>query len=227
MVFDRDWTKGSIIRNLLSLSWPMIINEALWSLGFIIDMIWVGKLGSAPIAAVGVAGIIVMVSMTAIFGLSVGARAMIARFVGADDASGANHVTQQAFVINGTIAIIVATTGFFFAEPILGLLGLKADVAAEGTAYLRIQFVGSVAMSFWVITESVMYASGDGINPMKITIAARLVHTVLTPFLVLGWWIFPRMGVSGAAMSNLIAFSAGMGLGLWFLFTRRTRLRLT
>jgi len=225
--FERDWTKGSIVRNLLSLSWPMIINEGLWAIGFTIDMIWIGKLGSAPIAGVGVAGLVVMMMMTAIFGLSVGTRAMIARFVGANDIARAIHVAQQSFIINSVYAFVVALIGILFAEPILNLFGLEPDVVAEGASYLRIQFVGSVAMSFWVIIESIMYASGDGVTPMKITFIARCVHIAFVPFLVLGWWIFPRMGVSGAALANLIAFSVGMGLGLWFLFTGRTRLRFT
>ena len=54
--FARDWTKGSIIGNLLSLSWPMIISNSLNMLGPTIDMVWVGRLGAVSIAAVGVAG---------------------------------------------------------------------------------------------------------------------------------------------------------------------------
>ena len=52
----RDWTQGSIVGNLLRLSWPMVISNSLMMLGPTIDMIWVGKLGSAAIAGVGVAG---------------------------------------------------------------------------------------------------------------------------------------------------------------------------
>ena len=58
---DRDWTKGSIVRNLWSLSWPMLVSGSLNMLGPTIDMIWVGKLGAASIAGVGVAGMVVMV----------------------------------------------------------------------------------------------------------------------------------------------------------------------
>ena len=54
--FDRDWTKGSIMRNLLSMSWPMIITNSLMMLGPTIDMVWVGRLGAASIAGVGVSG---------------------------------------------------------------------------------------------------------------------------------------------------------------------------
>lgn len=225
--FDRDWTKGNIFRNLWSLAWPMIITDSFWAVGLTVDMIWVGKLGAAAIAGVGVAGIIVMLAMAARWGLSAGTRAMVARFIGAGDEKGANHVAQQAFVISGIYAITMATIGVFFAEPILSLIGLEADVVVEGAAYLRIQFVGSAAMSFWMMGEAIMRASGDAVTPMKVTIVARFVHLVLAPFLIFGWWIFPRLGVSGAATANLVGYSLGMALTLWFLFTGRTRLWLT
>ena len=225
--FNRNWTKGSIARNLLSLAWPMIITDGFQLLGPTIDMIWVGRLGAASIAGVGVAGIIVMLAMAARMGINMGVRAMVARFVGAGNEKGANHVAQQSFVISGIYAITMATIGVFFAEPILNLMGLEADVVVEGAPYLRIWFVGAAAMSFRVVTVGIMQASGDAVTPMWITILFRFVHIVLAPFLIFGWWIFPRLGVSGAALGNVVAQSLGMFIGLWILFTGRTRLRLT
>jgi len=225
--FGRDWTKGSIIRNLLSLSWPMIISSSLGIIGPTIDMIWVGKLGAASIAGVGVGGIAVMLVMAGRMGLSAGMRAMVARFVGAGDNKGAIHVSQQAFVTSAAYAIVMAAVGIFFAEPILLLLGLEADVVAEGAAYMRILFIGSAAMSFRLMAEGIMQASGDAMTPMKIAFLFRFSHIVLSPFLIFGWWIFPRMGVSGAAMANVISQSLGTAIGLWFLFSGRSRLRIT
>ena len=43
MQSQRDWTQGSITRNLLTLSWPMVVTEGLYMLGISIDMIWVGR----------------------------------------------------------------------------------------------------------------------------------------------------------------------------------------
>ena len=51
---DRDLTKGSIIGNLWSLSWPMTISSTIMMLGPAVDMIWIGKLGPASIAGVGI-----------------------------------------------------------------------------------------------------------------------------------------------------------------------------
>ena len=223
----RDLTKGSIFRNLLSLSWPMIVSNALNMLGPTIDMIWVGRLGSASIAGVGVAGIAVMMMMSAMMGLSIGLRAMVARFIGAGDVGSANHVARQAFIMSAVFAIVMASIGIFFAESILVLLGLQPDVVAEGTVYMRILFVGTIVMSSWMVTESIMQASGDAMTPMKISVPVRLFHVVLCPFLIFGWWMFPRLGVSGAALTNIISQSLGLILGAWVLFSGRSRLRLS
>ena len=225
--FRRDWTKGNVFHNLLRLSWPMVVSSTLMMLGPTIDMIWVGRLGPASIAGVGVAGIAVQLMIAGMMGLTQGMRAMVARFVGAGDVRGANHVARQGFAISAAFAILMAGIGIYFTEPILGLFGLEADVVTEGTAYLRIMFVGMAAMTFRMTAESIMQASGDTINPMIIAIFYRTIHIALCPFLIFGWWLFPQMGVSGAAMTNIVSQSLGLVFALWILFKGRSRLRLT
>jgi Na+-driven multidrug efflux pump len=156
---ERDWTEGSIIRNLLALSWPLMISQGLNMIGPTIDMIWVGKLGPAPIAGVGVAGMVVMFMMSAMMGLAVGTRAMVARYVGANDADGANNAARQAFVIGACFAAVMVTIGIYFSEQILILLRMEAEVVAEGAAYMRIMFVGAAAMTFRMLTEGIMLPS--------------------------------------------------------------------
>ena len=196
-------------------------------LGPTIDMVWVGRLGAAAIAGVGVSGMAVMLLNSMMMSLNMGARAMIARFIGAGDEPGANHVARQAFIIIGFFAAIIVPVGLFLAEPILRVIGLEADVVAEGAAYMRILFVGAASMSFRMLTEGLMQASGDTRTPMWVNIAFRGFHIVLCPFLIFGWWIFPELGVRGAAFTNVFSQSLGLILGLIALFSGRTRLRLT
>jgi len=205
----------------------MTISSSLNMLGPFIDMIWVGRLGAASIAGVGIAGMAVMLVNSAMMGLNMGMRAMVARFVGADDVEGANHVARQAFVISASFATVMAVIGIFLAETILRLLGVEADVVAEGAAYMRIMFVGSMAMSLRMVAESTMQAAGDAMTPMRIMIVSRILHVALCPFLIFGWWILPRFGVSGAALTNVLSQGLGLTLGLWVLFSGRTRLQLT
>ena len=76
---DKDWTQGSIPRNLWSLSWPMVITNSFMMLGPTIDMIWVGKLGSASVAGVGVSGMAVQMVGGAMMGLAMGMRTVVSR----------------------------------------------------------------------------------------------------------------------------------------------------
>ena len=226
-VVGRDWTEGSIFRNLLSLSWPMMVHESFYMIGQVVDMIWVGKLGPASIAGVGIASVTAMISESAMMGLVIGVTATIARFMGAGDTRGANHVAIQAFVISFAYGAVATGVAVPLAKPILGLFGLEDAVVVEGVAYMRTLFAGSLAMSFWFMGLSIMRASGDSVIPMRISISVRCIHVLLDPFLIFGWWVFPRMGVSGAALSNVVAQALGMSISLWILFSGRTRLRLT
>ena len=224
---DRDWTQGSILGNLWSLSWPMTVSTTIRMMGPTFDLIWIGKLGAVPLAGVGVASMLVMMVNSARMGLQTGTRAMIARFIGAGDEQGANHVAQQAFVISVIFSIIVAAIGVFLAESTLRVLGLEEEVIREGAVYMRIQFVGMVFMSFWMMSQGIMEASGDAMTPMRITIGTRLLHLILAPTLIFGWWIFPSLGVAGAALANIADTSVAVAIALWILFSGRSRLRPT
>jgi len=227
IVRGRDWTQGSIFKNLLLLSWPMAITQSLMTLGPTIDMIWVGKLGPLAIAAVGVSGVAVQLAQGAMMGLTTGMRALIARFIGAKDMELANRVAQQAIVVSMIYSIIIAIVGVFYSEEIVSLVTKDADIISVGAAYLRIQFIGGATMSFRMMMDSIMQASGDAMNPMQIAIVFRIFHIVLCPFMIFGWWIFPELGVRGAAYTSVISQSIGVILGLRVLFGARSRLHLT
>ena len=220
--FDRDWTQGSITGNLIKLAWPMIVSSVLNMLGPTIDMIWVGSLGSDAIAGVGVAGIAIGLVMSAIMGLSMGMRAMIARFIGAQDRESANHVAIQAFVMGAVLSLIVAMIGLFCTESIMRLFDLEEGVILEGTIYLKIVFLGAVVMIVRMMCESAIQSAGDAVTPMWISVVFRFFHIVLCPFMVLGWWVFPQLGVSGAAYTNIISQTLGLGLALWVLIAGRS-----
>jgi putative MATE family efflux protein len=190
-------------------------------------MIWVGKLGSASVAGVAVSYLLVQLLDAFKMGLDMGTRAMIAHFVGAGDNEMANHVALQGYVVTIGFAAFVGTIGSLLAVPILRVMGLAPEAVAEGAPYLRIQFIGILTMGLIWQNQGTMQFSGDTISPMKVAIVYRFVHVVLCPFMVFGWWIFPRLGTSGAAYTGIISASVGAIMGLWFLLSGRTRLKLS
>ncbi len=224
---EKDWTQGSIFKNLVSLSWPMTVTQTLMSLGPTIDMIWVGKLGPIAVAGVGVSGVCVQLAQGLMMGLTTGMRALISRAIGAKDMQTAHRVAQQAVVVSATYAILLALIGHFFGEKIVSFITSDPEIIRVGTIYLRIEFIGGATISFRLMMDAIMQASGDSVNPMWIALVFRLFHITLCPFLIFGWWIFPKLGVSGAAYTGIIAQSLGVILGLRVLIGARSRLRLS
>lgn len=186
-------------------------------LGPIIDMIWVGKLGASAMAAVGLSGQIVMVVNALVMGLFTSLRAMVARRIGEGNDEGANHAFQQAFIIGIGFSALMAIIGIFLSKNIIGLFGAEPDVVVDAVPYNRIQFVATVTMCLRMMTEATMQASGDTKTAMWIGIFFRVLHIAVCPFLIFGWWIFPKLGVSGAALTGVVSQLIGGGIGLWIL----------
>jgi Na+-driven multidrug efflux pump len=174
----KDWTQGSILKNLVSLSWPMTVTQTLMSLGPTIDMIWVGKLGPTAVAAVGVSGVVVQLAQGLMMGLTTGMRALISRAIGAKDMETAHRVAQQAVVVSAAYALLMALVGHFFGERIVSLITSDPEVIRLGTLYLRIEFIGGATITFRLMMDAIMQASGDSVNPMWIAITFRLFHLV-------------------------------------------------
>jgi putative MATE family efflux protein len=125
------------------------------------------------------------------------------------------------------MGVILALIGILLDHWILGLLGVSSTVLDLGSSYMRINFIGMIAMSMRFTTDGVMQASGDTMNPMKLAVIFRFVHVLVSPFMIFGWWIFPRLGINGAAFTGVLSQSLGSLLGLWMLVSGNTRLRLT
>ena len=226
-IYNKDWTQGPIVRNIVLLSWPMALMETLFVVSQVADMVWVGRLGSAAIAGMGVSFSVVLLIMTMDFGLVIGTRAMVARYVGAGDITNANRVAAQGLIITLTWGLLMTILGILLAEPVMAMFRLDASVIAEGVAYMRITFAGWVAMDIMVMILYTVQSSGDAIRPLLLETLTRAIHMTLCPCLVLGLWVFPRMGVGGAALASVIGQVVGAGLAAWLFFGGGTRLHIT
>ncbi len=223
----RDWTQGSVVKNLWLLSWPLMIGASLNMIGPTIDMIWVGRLSSEAIAGVGLGGMAVMMLNSLVSAVCMGVRAIVARYMGSGDEANAVHASRQAYLVGLVFSLLMLPLAFFLAEPVMKVFGVEPEVVIEGAKYLRIMLIGSVTQIMWMMTESIMQSSGDSMSPMRIIVFFRLLHVVLCPALIFGWWIFPELGIEGAALTNVITQGIGLVIGIWVLMTGRSRLHLT
>ncbi len=190
----------------------------------IADLVWAGFLGTRAIAGMGVAQQYTQLGFTGRQGIDISQRAMISRAIGMGDQALANHILMQAWTLTIVFSTVMVGIGVFFTEPLLRLLGLSEEVIAEGAPYMRLQFIGQMAMAFQQVSGHALAAAGDTLTLMKSTTVARVAHIALSPLLVFGLGIFPEMGLAGAAMANIIAHALSVSILFWVLFRGTSRL---
>lgn len=225
----RDLTTGSIPRNLWHLSWPQILEGILNVLDQMVDLLWAGRLpgGFRTLAGVGVAQSFTQFGMMMRQGLDMAARAMISRAIGAGNIPLANHIALQAFTLTGVYSILMVAVGLLLTDVFLRLIGASEAVQAEAAMYMRIQFVGMATQGFRMASGAALQSAGDVMSPLKATTITRVLHIVLTPFLMFGWWWFPSIGLAGAALANVVAQLAGCMVNFQALMGGHSRLHLT
>ena len=223
----RDLTKGSIPRNLWYLSWPQMAESFFSVIDQLADLFWAGRVGYKAIAGMGVSQTYIMMLMTARMGLDASMRAMISRAIGAGDTAYANHVLTQSIILTALWSLIVGIPGVIFTDRLLGLVGVSGDVVAMTSGYMKLQFIAMSFMSFQRLTGGSLQAAGDSITPLKAATVSRVIHLILSPFLIFGWIMFPEMGLAGAGMANVLAQTLGMAINFTVLFRGTSRLKLT
>src|SRR5881628_1808655 len=206
----QDLTTGPITRHLLKTTGFMLVTMLFQTLYFLIDLYWVGRLGTAAVAAVGIAGNLTFIVLALTQMLGVGTTAVISHAVGRKDA-------PQAVLLFNQAQVLAMVTGALFL--VLGLVtrlpysrGMAADApTAELAAQYLAWFVPAMALQFGLVAMSAaLRAIGNFKTGMVVGTATVILNMILAPFLIFGWGTGRPLGVAGAAISSLVAIVVGL-----------------
>ena len=216
---------GHVWKAVWYLAWPSAINTFIMSAYGIINGIFVGRLPNAEqaLAAVGIGGAALMVQFALIFGVSVGASALIARFVGAQDLNEADEAAGQSLTLALLVGILSGLPLVLLARPICAGIGAQGPVIALAGDYTAIISWFSAPMFIYFVAQTALRGTGDMKSPLYAGAVTFGINAVFDYLLIFGIGPFPTLGVRGAAFATGISRIAGMVITLWFL--RRSILR--
>ena len=217
-----DLTQGSLLRHLIRLAVPITFGYILQDAFNVVDMIFVGRLGPASIAAVGVSGNLLRLIGVFSLGISTGAGIMVAQYLGARNHAQTGHVAMQAILLAFFFAIGIGIVGYPLAE--FGLRAVRTidpEVIQLGTTYIHIILVGISTMFLSMTLGSIFRAGGDAVTPMVVLIFSTLINITLDPLLIFGLWKFPKLGVAGSAYATVIGRGIGVIILLFLCFSGR------
>jgi putative MATE family efflux protein len=221
-----DYTSGSIRRALLLLAIPMVLEMGMESVFVLVDILFVSRLGSAAVAAVGLTEAMLTLLYAVAIGMSMGATALIARRIGEGNHAAAKATAGQVVWIGMGLSLLIGVSGVIYAEPLLRLLGAEPEVVALGSGYTATMLGGSVTILLIFLLNAVFRGAGNAVIAMRALWLANGINLVLDPCLIFGLGPFPELGVGGAAVATNIGRGVGVGYQVWCLCRADTGIRL-
>ena len=210
-------TEGSVVGHLLHMAAFMAVSMLVQTLYLLADLYWVGHLGKEAIAAVGVAGNLLMVVMALTQALGVGTTARLAQAAGRKDMASAEQVLNQSMVMSLLVGVGFTIAAFLARDAYCSSLSADAATATLAKTYLH-WFIPGLALQFPLVAlGSALRATGIIKPAVGLQVLSVILNIVLAPLFIFGIGPWPHMGVSGAALATFISiFVADILMVIYF-----------
>ncbi len=199
-------TKGSISRGLIGFSIPIVATNFIQTAYNMVDMMWIGRLGSGAVAAIGTATFFVSLALSLSELVATGSAVRISQSIGAENKADAKTYIGNGFLMAFVLAIIYSIVFIIFRKQVIGFFELgDAIIERDAIVYLVVSMISVVFMYFNTMFVSVANSLGDSKLPFKINVIGFALNAVLDPLLIFGIFNIKGLGVFGAALATLIS----------------------
>lgn len=216
--------EGPIARTLAKLALPIMASSVI-QMGYnLVDMFWVGRLGSGAVAAVGAAGMYMWLGSGLATIPKMGGQVLTGQKLGENDPDGAANFAAAALRMAVLFGVVYGLLSVLFDRPLIAFYGLSdPDTIAQASAYHMITS-GLVVFSFLgQVLGGLFTAMGHTIINLRVTAIGMVLNMVLDPLLIFGIGPVPGFGAAGAAAATVFSQFCVFAL---YLFSARKDKRL-
>ena len=196
-------------RRILRLGLPIMGGMSTYTVLELVDIVFVGYLGTVALAAVGICVFLTFTYLALFGGVTVAVQATTARLVGENTADDLFRFLRTTLAIAALATPVGAGLLAWNATELLGLISEDPAVVATGAPYLMWSFaagtflvVNNAFMGYWNATDR------PGLY-LRVVLVQAAVKLPLNYALMFGWGWVPAFGVEGAGMSTCVAAAVG------------------
>lgn len=195
-------TEGALFGKIMKFVLPLALTGLLQRLYNTADVIVVGRYaGEIPLAAVGASGSLTTLMLDIFLGLSAGLSVVLGHALGAGDKEKVRKAVHTGMFIAIFGGAIISVIGIVFAEPLLRLIEVPADVMPQAKLYMQIAFSGKVPVLIYTFGSAIVRAKGDTKRPLYIVTVSGIINVALNLFFV----CVCKMQAEGVAIATVIS----------------------
>lgn len=202
-------TSGPILKTILTLATPVVLNMLMEFALTTIDYYWVGKIGPTAQDVVTTSMVVIWTIFVLITIITIGVTAIVSRHVGAKDYEKAAFYSRQGISFAIYFALLLTVVGYLISPPLLSFMDAGEETFSLAVTYLRIFFFSAIFFFINDTIYSIFRASGDTRTPMVVGIITIVLNMILDPMLIFGIGPFPELGVAGASVATAISVAIG------------------
>ena len=200
-----DLLREKILPSLLKLAWPLMATSFVQVTYALVDMMWLGRLGTNAVAAAGTVGTYVWLINSIMLIPKIGVSIRGSQSYGAGDYEQTKKSFRNALQYGVFLSIILSILCITFRESLIGIYNFEANVHQMGLDYFTIIALG-FAFTFLNPIISACYGSmGNSLTPFKYNIIGLITNIILDPVLIFGYGPIPALGITGAAIATVFA----------------------
>jgi len=170
-------------------------------------MLMVGIISTAALAAVGMSMQFMMIVNVLMTLYVVGGNALISRFIGQGRKRRASALLYALVIFAVFLSVFVTIGGYFGRHFIYEAMGAQDDVVELGGAYFQILSLGIVVIFIDNLLYNALSAAGDTKSSLYIKLFSAALNAGLNYVLIFGHFGFDAMGIEGAAIATVLAYT--------------------
>jgi putative MATE family efflux protein len=209
-------------RTIVRLALPNVVVMVVQSAIGLIETYFVAKLGVDALTAMALVFppfmLLVMVSAGAMGG---GILSSIARALGSGDSERANDSVWHALAITVVFGAAVTIAALLWGPELYSLMGGRGGSLALATTYSAIIFAGAIPLWLFNSMAAMIRATGNMFLPATVISLGAVFLIPVSPMLIFGFGVLPRLGIAGGAVAVLIYYVVGCGIFAFYLWSGR------
>jgi len=203
---------GPIIRTLVWLGVPPLINQLTVVAYNVANAYWLSLYGETTVAVPRQTWPVMMLFQALVMALTAASLSIVSQYIGGKSYKEASLSASRFFTLSFCCGAILCVTlltlrGLIFAVVLSTPPEIFEDVMKYSGVISFDIFLNYISLIFTTFLQGI----GDTRRPAIVNILAVSLNALLDPFLVLGLGPFPRLGVVGAAITDVMGKMMSVG----------------
>ncbi len=201
-----DLVSDNIVKTLLTLSLPILGTSFIQMAYSLVDMIWIGRAGSAAVAAVGTAGFFAWFGNSMVLITKTGAEVGVSQAIGKNDDKERNCYVYSSIALCILMSIVYGIILIILKDELIGFFNLGDPVIIKMSIdYLIIISIGMICAFLNPQFTGIFTASGNSKTPFVVNTVGLIMNIILDPILIFGIGGIKPLGVVGAALATVLS----------------------